>query len=903
MGSGSGDSGSATATPTSPPSPPTSPPSPPTTPPSPEGTGSGSGDGGSGTGTGTGTGETEFPEEPEPPVGPPTSTGDGEEEEEECECEEDCEEEDCECEVCNEEEEEEPNDGPDTPGDGDGNGDGEGDGDGEGGDGEGGEGDGEGGDNEGTGDGDDPDNDDPDGSGTGGEGGDQPPGGEDPGDGGGEEPGEEDPGDPTSPPPPPGEPTSPPPPGGPGEPPSPPPPPPPGGPGEPPSPPPPPPGGPGEPPSPPPPPPPPSISDTDMEVDENVWWQDENDHSKGGYRVGTINGGDATSYSLSNVRYSFEEGGDVYYSYSDNPFAIDAEGIIRKRTGGYYNPGLDFEAIAVWYLDVTASNDGGSDSATVTININDVNESPFLSGGNATILSGSPTGTVVGTVTSSDLDLDDSEFGQNSHDYTIEGGPFSIDSDGRITVSGALDPELDFYTLTVKVTDGGGLEAENTFRVNLHVFDLDADSDNSGGVNRSDREEEMEDNEYAIGMIIQPDQYKMISVSLPPGLDPTDTTIKVRFDYSINSYAGKVTVTNLEKNSTFLGETPYSLEELGYNQATGMIQLYLHGMLENSSIRTLTDFRSSGKPEVYLQAAVLSNGTVIGSDGIKYVVASENSFLYALQYGNDYTSSVIQHALAAQGSYGQKDLLNFSLEALDDQQLMELGVPQAARILLSNQPGVAGFESTLFKNWITGKYILTFSGTDPGSRADWVNNFYQGTGYEGPQYTAAMELARMLSVVDGLENSLTFSGHSLGGGLASAAAVATGHNAYTFNAAGLHENTLYENGQLRYGQDSLTRYQNAAATSLIQAFYVDADILNYFQQGGRYTGAHYMTGTPPAALGVRRELDGPYDSVLSPWIPDPATNGLAHLFPAILYGLFVKEGFTGSIEYDAYGLD
>jgi hypothetical protein len=65
---------------------------------------------------------------------------------------------------------------------------------------------------------------------------------------------------------------------------------------------------------------------------------------------------------------------------------------------------------------------------------------------------------------------------------------------------------------------------------------------------------------------------------------------------------------------------------------------------------------------------------------------------------------------------------------------------------------------------------------------------------------------------------LTFTGHSLGGGLASLAALVSGSDAITFNAAGLSDITL-----MRYGL-------GAASTKRIDAMIVQGDPLHTLQQ-------------------------------------------------------------------------
>ena len=94
----------------------------------------------------------------------------------------------------------------------------------------------------------------------------------------------------------------------------------------------------------------------------------------------------------------------------------------------------------------------------------------------------------------------------------------------------------------------------------------------------------------------------------------------------------------------------------------------------------------------------------------------------------------------------------------------------------------SGFQATLYKK--DYEYVLAFAGTTFTSGTDWNNNFHQAAGFESAQYNTAISRGRNLMNQYGKEN-VTFVGHSLGGGLASAASRATGCDAITFNAAAL----------------------------------------------------------------------------------------------------------------------
>ncbi len=129
------------------------------------------------------------------------------------------------------------------------------------------------------------------------------------------------------------------------------------------------------------------------------------------------------------------------------------------------------------------------------------------------------------------------------------------------------------------------------------------------------------------------------------------------------------------------------------------------------------------------------------------------------------------------------------------------------QLIASPRPPFVGKVNTAF--------VLAFDGTD--DLGDWYTNFAQGAA--GPlvptQYGEATNVAEQVSrAVGGAE--LTITGHSLGGGLASAAALATNRPAVTFNAAGLNDLTALSDGWLSY-------------TSSMVNFSVQGEILSMLQ--------------------------------------------------------------------------
>ena len=144
--------------------------------------------------------------------------------------------------------------------------------------------------------------------------------------------------------------------------------------------------------------------------------------------------------------------------------------------------------------------------------------------------------------------------------------------------------------------------------------------------------------------------------------------------------------------------------------------------------------------------------------------------------------------------------------------------------------GRSGFHAAIFYNQSMGEWVLGFEGT--GSRRDWKTNVFQALAPEliDRQYLLAGILSRLLNEqVSRKGDNLTFTGHSLGGGLASMASMTTGKPATTFNAAGLRKATAL-NGQYSgtSKQEIIQNWKNQ--NNLIDAYYVKGDELHDLQE-------------------------------------------------------------------------
>lgn len=112
------------------------------------------------------------------------------------------------------------------------------------------------------------------------------------------------------------------------------------------------------------------------------------------------------------------------------------------------------------------------------------------------------------------------------------------------------------------------------------------------------------------------------------------------------------------------------------------------------------------------------------------------------------------------------------------------------------------------------KPVIAFKGTT--TLEDWANNFKQGLDKESSYYKQAASLAKLVDDPDNIEAT----GHSLGGGLASLFAKITGSKTTTYNAAGLHNN-------------SVTRYAGKikpADDSVVTGYRIKGEILTHMQE-------------------------------------------------------------------------
>jgi hypothetical protein len=186
-----------------------------------------------------------------------------------------------------------------------------------------------------------------------------------------------------------------------------------------------------------------------------------NENSPNGSVVGTVSASDPDGH---NITYSLTGGN------TGNAFAIHpTTGVITVNNAA----AVDFEATPQFQLTVTATDNGPgarTGSATVTVNLGDLDEAPVVQPGTFNVLQGSANGTVVGTVTASQIDA-----GQ-SVSFSITAGNtnnvFAINaSTGQITVAnvGQLGGPGTAHVLTVQATDNTAALLSGSATVTINV--------------------------------------------------------------------------------------------------------------------------------------------------------------------------------------------------------------------------------------------------------------------------------------------------------------------------------------------------------------------------------------------------------------------------------------------------
>ena len=144
-----------------------------------------------------------------------------------------------------------------------------------------------------------------------------------------------------------------------------------------------------------------------------------------------------------------------------------------------------------------------------------------------------------------------------------------------------------------------------------------------------------------------------------------------------------------------------------------------------------------------------------------------------------------------------------------------VGVDYVSRAKVTQRFGIdssrlvmqSGYFASVFEMRGTNQIVLANRGTEVRDMRDVMTDVYGGLGYVTRQYDEAVKLATDFSLTARQRGyMLSYTGHSLGGGLAAAQALRTGGSAYTFNAMGLHPNVIAKLGLNRSFESRIKAY-------------------------------------------------------------------------------------------------
>ncbi len=185
---------------------------------------------------------------------------------------------------------------------------------------------------------------------------------------------------------------------------------------------------------------------------------------------------------------------------------------------------------------------------------------------------------------------------------------------------------------------------------------------------------------------------------------------------------------------------------------------------------------------------------------------------------------------------------------VSDADLQAAGIDPA-----SLEDPTTGFRAGIYTD-NQGHYVLAYSGSNGNN--DWINtNIPQGVGAQTEQYDQAVALAQQVANSKfGADGNLVLTGHSLGGGLAGIASLVTGVPAATYDASGVHDDTMRQ-----FGLDPATA-KAAAENGLIRRYNVEGDPLTAAQQD-----TPGLSSIMPDAPGHEITLESPIEKPKWDW--------------------------------------
>ncbi|MDO4551326.1 MAG: hypothetical protein Q4C96_08765 [Planctomycetia bacterium] len=426
------------------------------------------------------------------------------------------------------------------------------------------------------------------------------------------------------------------------------------------------------------------------------------------------------------------------------------------------------------------------------------------------------------------------------------------------------------------------------------------------------REEFLEDHPYGIGKMILVDKnaqhFIPFTLTLSEDIfsdytaDYLHTTLT--FDYcNALGQANAIYISQVDKdpvnlfhqNLPVLPNVPYSIYNLGFSRNNLSQTFYIEpltpvrdelgGFVQDSPLSSeqLNSFLGTESLSAFLQVELLvkdlreeesSPPIVQVNDSVKYFVTTKGSF-----YDRFIHNEALRAAVVSSAVYSNVNLQHLGLQKLSSSQLSSFTAFTSMRDILAGNSHPDGLGCGVYHDYHSGKNILVFEGTTMTSYEDWENNIRQGLGHSTVQYNAALTIGRALSEWTYQETPIfkpdapldwIITGHSLGGGLATAAGIAANinndlhvrNNAFrviTFNAAWVRPETFQMMYNTKWRAEFLTDIEPLVFVYQ-KSYYVENDILTM----GQFHGKLFVYELPIEWLGVKCSLTAIPSSILGP---------------------------------------
>ena len=231
----------------------------------------------------------------------------------------------------------------------------------------------------------------------------------------------------------------------------------------------------------------------------------------------------------------------------------------------------------------------------------------------------------------------------------------------------------------------------------------------------------------------------------------------------------------------------------------------------------------------------------------------------------------------------------------------------------SSYPTTQSFEASAFQNLSTGEIVIAYAGT--AQLTDWLANVALGLGFSADQLNQAAEYYLEIKAANP-GAVISFTGHSLGGGLAALMGVMFDEQAITFDQApfansastairddlvGYLHGQGYNDGQLMALAPELFSYQGGGdRVANVSGYFVQGEALQYLPFST--LGLQAILNQSSTGLGLLGSVDLHSQALLSTFLLNDAFRSITFKLPELLKMVFDEALYaystnTGDVNF------